>query len=357
MTILIYTGVALVVCLVQVLLTAWYTRQLRCTRELSCSTAFAGESGEMIETVGNYSPFLIPWLRLESHISSNLQLGRQDSLQSLHASYYVSLFTLMPYQQIRRVHQIHFLRRGEYTLGGAALTCGDLMGVTRFGFTLEESPSVLVYPALLDDEHMPALLSQQLGDISRRRQLMEDPFLVRGLRAYQPGDPVRDIHWPATARTGQVQVRLHEYSARSKLLVILNVQGEDMQWQGRLPEKLIPRMEHAISLTATACVRALEAGMSVGFTANASVSESKDCLMLPPAEGAAAGEILLSNLARLRTTRNVLFSIYLKELSVQSDLDILILSCYDNEEIRQARQALESQGCQVTFYQIEGGAV
>ena len=357
MTILIYCGIVLALCILQYPFSAWSLKRLQCSRALSRSTAFAGESGEMIETVGNHSPFMIPWLRLESHISPYLQLGKQESLQSLHNSFYTSLFTLMPYQQIRRTHQIRFLRRGVYDLGGAALTAGDILGIFRLGFTQEESPRILVFPRLLEADQVPALISQQLGELSRRRQLMEDPFLVRGIRAYQPGDPIRDIHWPATARMGEAQLRIHDYSARTRLLVVLNVQGEDMQWQDRLEQRLEQTMEYGISLAATVCVRALEAGLCAGFAANTATDDSRDTTLILPSDSGATQEMLLSTLARLKTTRHQHFPIFLKQLQVHSDLDILILSNYDNEEIRQARRDLENRGCQVTFYQLEGGAV
>ncbi len=357
MTILIYCGIVLALCFLQYPILAWASRRLRCNRALSRSTAFVGEGGEMIETVGNHSPFMIPWLRLESHISPHLRLGKQESLQTIHDTFYTSLFTLMPYQQIRRTHRIRFLHRGIYDLGGAALTTGDILGVFRFSMTQEESPQIMVFPRLLEAEQIPPVLSQQMGELSRRRQLMQDPFLVRGIRAYQPGDPIRDIHWPATARMGEAQLRLHDDSARTRLLVVLNVQGEDMQWQDRLADRMNETMEYGISLAATICLNALDNGLSAGFAANTSTDDSRDTTLLLPADGAAASETLLSTLARLKTTRHQHFPIFLKSLCAHSDLDILILSCYDNEEIRHARQLFANRGCQVTFHLLEGGRV
>jgi len=33
-----------------------------------------------------------------------------------------------------------------------------------------------------------------LGELITKHRTLSDPFLVRGLRPYQPGDPVKDIH-------------------------------------------------------------------------------------------------------------------------------------------------------------------
>ena len=357
MTILIYLGIVIVLCLLQYPFLAWSLKRLHCSRSLSRTTAFAGESGEMIEVVGNHSPFIIPWLKLESHTSPYLQLGKQDSLQSLHETFYASLFTLLPYQQIRRTHQLRFLRRGVYELGSAALTSGDFLNIFRFSLSLEDNLQVLVFPKLLDADQIPPMLSQQMGELSRRRQLMEDPFLVRGIRAYQPGDPIRDIHWPATARMGQAQLRLHDYSARTRLLVVLNVQGEDMQWQPRLEDRMAGPMVYGFSLAATLCMQALDNGLSAGFAANTSTQDDRETTLLLPSDGGAAGDAILTTLARLQTNRHQHFPHFLKELGMHSGLDILILSCYDNGEIRQAMQELEGRGNRVTFHLLEGGSL
>ena len=55
-------------------------RGLRCTRAFSRQAVFQGEEAEMIEVVRNDRPVIIPWLRVESHISPYLRLGRQDNL-------------------------------------------------------------------------------------------------------------------------------------------------------------------------------------------------------------------------------------------------------------------------------------
>ena len=73
--------------------------------------------------------------------------------------------------------------------------------------------------------------------------------------------------------------------------------------------------------------------------------------------GGAAGDAILATLARLQTNRHQHFPHFLKELGMHSGLDILILSCYDNGEIRQAMQELEGRGNRVTFHLLEGGSL
>ena len=48
------------------------------------------------------------------------------------------------------------------------------------------------------------------GDVLVKRWIMPDPFLVGGLREYRAGDPMRSVHWGASARTGRMQVKTYD---------------------------------------------------------------------------------------------------------------------------------------------------
>ena len=331
--------------------------RLSCHRGFSKTRVFEGETGELVEVVRNDSPFVIPWFRVESRISPYIKLGQRDDLDVNGEMYYCSLFTLLPYQQIRRRHKVSFLRRGSYDLGKAALTSGDVLGIFRFMTDQEELAPVLVYPRLLDPEQIPLPVSRELGDLVRRQQLLTDPFLVRGIRTYQPGDPVRDIHWAATARTGEVQLRLRDYSARTRLLVLLNVQHQDIQMKNYVPENHWPWVEYAIRVAASVCVQALRNGMSAGFAANMPMDQEQERTLVMPADGGAQEEELLATFARLSIRRTERFPELLEEMYAYTGLDILVLSRYDSDTIQSSLDELRRRGNQVTFHVLEGGAL
>lgn len=355
MNILLFCFLALILYCAHYPFLRWSLRSLRCQREFSVSAGFVGQEIRLVETVGNYGSFIIPWLRLESRISPHLRLGSQNNLLVSHDRYFTSLFTLMPHQQIRRIHRVTLLRRGIYDLGSAALTVGDILGFFRCARDQSLSARVMVYPALVEENQLPPLITQQLGELSHQKQLIQDPFLIRGIRDYVPGDPVRDIHWPATAKVGTPQLRLHDDTARTRLLVVLNVQTQAIQWQDRPTEQSEEALEYAISLAATACVRSLEKGLAAGFAANAGLDDNKETTALMPAEGIARIEELLSVFARLSTVRRQYFSSFLESLKSCNDLDILVLSCYEDEDIRSALEQLKRRGNRVTFHKLEGG--
>lgn len=332
------------------LLVRFGLRGLQCTRAFSRAAVFEGEEGEIIETVRNDRPLLIPWLRVESHISPHLQLGRQENLNVSGSRYYSSLFTLMPYQQIRRRHHVKFLHRGTYDLGNASLSVGDVLGLFTASYEQQMHVPVIVFPRLLDEDELPQPMSLLLGEWVSRRQLLADPFLVRGIREYRPGDPVRDIHWPASARMGQTQVRVFDHTARMKLMVILNGQRKETQWGDYLMEYEEGEIEYGISVAATLCVRALKSGLSAGFATNMPFGEEKESVVMLPDGGPAREEALLTSLARLTVVRTLAFPLFLDTLTSLTDMDVVVLSCYDSPAIQEGLNKLRQQGNRVMLH-------
>lgn len=351
MSVIVILAVAAIIYIVMgLLLTKFGLRGLQCTRAFSRVAVFEGDEGEMIEVVRNDRPVLIPWLRVESHISPHLKLGRKENLDVSGSRYYCSLFTMMPYQQVKRRHRVKFLHRGEYDLGNASLSVGDVLGFFQQTREQQMHVPVMVFPRLLDERDLPQPLSLLLGETISKRPLLTDPFLVRGIREYRPGDPVRDIHWPASARMGETQVRIFDHTARMKLMIILNGQRKDAQWGDFLMEYEEGEIEYGISVAATMCVRALRSGLSAGFATNMPFGEEKDSVVMMPDANPAREEELLTAFARLTVRRTLAFPLFLDTLTDITDMDVLVLSCYDAPSVQEGLEKLRRQGNQVTLH-------
>lgn len=340
------------------LLARFALKRLTCSRAFSRPAAFEGEEGEMIEVVRNDTPLPIPWLRVESRISPHIRLGRQENLLLGGEAYTCSVFALLPFQQIRRRHHVRFLRRGAYELGGASLTAGDMLGLFSQSRDQHMSAPVLVYPRLLADGELPPALLRLAEETSARPQLLSDPFLVRGIRPYRPGDPVRDIHWPATAKTGEAHVRLHDYTVKRRLMILLGGERRADQWGDVLMDYETDAVEHAISVAATLCVRAVRAGLAVGFGSNLQQGEAQEPVVLPPAAGMAREEELLGAFARLRIVRAFAFEEFLRRLPGRLDLEntgVIVLTLYDSAPLQEALASLRGRCGDVRLHVLEGG--
>ena len=334
------------------LLNTFGLKGLSYTRRFSRNTAYAGEEAELIEVIRNDRLIFIPWLRAESRISPHLRLGRQENLAVSGERYHKSIFTLRPFQQITRRHRVRLLKRGVYDVGNVALTAGDLLGMGGKGRDLYTPARILVYPRLLEERDLPLPVSRLQGDLIVRRHYVSDPFLVNGIRDYRFGDPIRDIHWPASARMGNLQVKTHDYTADTKLLVVLNVQMSEGQW-GELMDYEQDMIERAISIAATVCARVLRAGVAAGFAANMPMDESETITVLPPERHSAREEELLAAFARLKILRCRSFLSFLDDLSFLRGTDMLILSAYGSEAIEEKIARLRQLGNTVTLHLLE----
>lgn len=334
------------------LLNKFGLKGLSYTRRFSRKTAYEGEEAQLIEVIRNDRLFFIPWLRAESRISPYLRLGKQENLAVSGERYHKSIFTLRPFQQITRRHRVQLLKRGEYDVGNVSLTAGDLLGMGGKGLELYTPSRILVYPRLLKDRNLPLPVSRMQGDLIVRRHYVSDPFLVNGIRDYRFGDPIRDIHWPASARMGNLQVKTHDYTADTKLLVVINVQMSENQW-GELMDYEQDMIEHAISIAATVCCRVLSTGVAAGFAANMPMGESETITILPPERHSAREEELLAAFARLKILRCRNFLSFLDDLSFLRGTDMLVLSAYSSEAMEEKFARLRQLGNTLTLHLLE----
>lgn len=337
----------------RVLVARFAFRGFHYERSFSQKTATAGDTITFTEVIRNRKPLFLPWLRIESNISPYLQFKSEEELDIRFDRFHKSVFTLPAFSQVTRRHPVKLHHRGHFVLGNVTVTCGDLLGVAPVEATWHAPAELHVYPKLLPDD--PFFTSQRYqGDESVRRFIIDDPFLVNGIRAYRAGDPVRDIHWAATARMNELQVKTHDFTADPKLMVILNCQNRADQW-GELMDYEQEQIEHGISLLATICMKALKMGTQAGFAANMPMEGSDECAFVSPVGGAGAADMLLSAMSLLQVKRAKRFPLFLESLSQLSGMDIIILSCYENDEIHEHIELLRRRGNHVQLMLLEGG--
>ena len=336
-------------------------RRFSYSRRFSKGTAFEGEKVELIEMIRNEKLLPVPWLRAESRIPEPLsfakeQLGANDEVSG--GMYHRSMFFLPPMCKLTRHHEVTLMRRGVFEAGSVALSTGDLFAIARKKRQMQFECGIVVYPRLLSEDELPDPTNRWLGDAVVRRWIMPDPFLISGIRDYAPTDPMRDIHWKASAKTGDLKVKLRDYTTDPKALVVLNVQASQHQWSD-VPVQFADMMEKAISISATLCLRALRHGMNAGFATNASLigtHGSGKGVFIPGMGGNAQAEKLLETMARMELHMELSFQTFLNSLEDVTGEDILIITAYQDDDIAAAIAKLRSRGNSVSVYTMQGGA-
>ncbi|MCC5807113.1 MAG: DUF58 domain-containing protein [Opitutales bacterium] len=119
-------------------------------------------------------------------------------------------------------------RRGEEVVILRRLVSKFPFGFLRKSIEFPMEHPVLVWPAKIDAPltFSRARAARPMGRLSHRAGYGAD---LRNLRDYRPGDPLRQIHWRATARQGRLTVREDFEETRHSYVVSLG--GSARQWR------------------------------------------------------------------------------------------------------------------------------
>jgi uncharacterized protein (DUF58 family) len=134
--------------------------------------------------------------------------------------------------------------RGRYAFEAVHAELSDPFALERVVVPLPAPGALLVYPRLVQ---LDSLFSDS-GSASHdgRRLLLRRPsgFEVHGVREYDQGESLRRVHWPSTARRGQLMVKELEDSPRDEVAVVLDadaraVVGDSFEVQVRAAGSLV----------------------------------------------------------------------------------------------------------------------
>jgi uncharacterized protein (DUF58 family) len=290
---------------------AWITGRLALSgvtyeRILTPGRLFPGEEAGLQIRIRNEKILPLSWMSINDPVQFNVIRATQDLASLLRFSGGIQLsenlghslvnsLAIGPYSEVIRTYTVTAVQRGVYTLGAAEVETGDLFGVFRHKAELGGRTEVIVYPRIFRPEEIGLPFRESLGEVVARRSLYEDPTLIAGSREYRRGDPLRRVHWKATARTGELQIRLNDPSTTAQLMIVLNVNTFQHVWQGVELE----RMEASIDVAASLAMWALQKGFTVGLRSNGIVVGAEVTPRIAPSANPKQETHLLEHLARL----------------------------------------------------------
>ncbi len=117
-------------------------------------------------------------------------------------------------------------------MGPTRLVVSDALGLFQAERSFPAERTLIVLPMVFPLREVlqpPGFLPG--GQVIRRRSLEITPH-ASGVRAYVPGDPMRRIHWPTTARRGQLIVKEFEQDPQAEVWIFLDAQ---QNVQARVP--------------------------------------------------------------------------------------------------------------------------
>ena len=116
---------------------------------------------------------------------------------------------------------------GIYTFRINSLKVFDYLSLFSGKKKIKDEMTVIVFPRKYEMNIDPGIFSQDGDDEDRRSLSLQGNNYgeIRQIREYRPGDPVRNIHWNQTARTGQLWVKEYEEESSGRVRLLLDLSG------------------------------------------------------------------------------------------------------------------------------------
>lgn len=320
----------------------WNFRSMSYKRYFNPTIVNEGESAEMIEKIRNEKFLPIPWVRTEAQTSEKLLIGnvkKNDGKQ-----YHRSMFSIPPYTTITRRHKVVCPHRGYYHIKTVSVCSGDLLGVGAHKYMDVETDShITVYPSLVPIDEIFTLKNSFTGDTVVRRWIVDDPFMIKGVRDYNSSDPQNRINWKATARVGKMQVHDFDFTSDIKLMIMLNIETEENQWSTTTDE---PRAERAISIAASIAQYTLEHGIETGIMSSGKLVDSEDECELEPRSSDGQVTEIFTLLSKLTLVRRTTFQTMMSNRADKemTGYDYLVITAFVDENIERHIEHLRESG-------------
>lgn len=228
---------------------------LRVHRHARLQKAGTGDVFEEHFEIYNASLFLVP----------NVEIVNESSLPGAAGS---RLLTRIGGRRtVTYLSRTYLTHRGRFALGPTTVRSGDPFGLFQISRQFPAQESLIVLPTIYKIEAFPAAPGILPGGRTLRGKSSDVTPHAASVRDYIPGDPLKSIHWPTTARRNKLMVKEFEQDPQSEVWIFLDLQrgvhyakpytppifAAVQLLYGRPPKFVLPpsTLEYAISIAAS----------------------------------------------------------------------------------------------------------
>ncbi len=230
---------ALIAGLAAVLIRRLLPSRLAIGRVVTPSRVPAGEPARIDLEIINRNNRRSPLLRLHDSVSGTR--GVRLSLAPLDGGV-----------TTRGAYRLPTTRRGVVELGPIRVEDVDALGLARRTHRIDTRVRLVVHPPVeaLPPVRVPAGDDPLVGEDMRQSLGLSDEEFD-GLREYSPGDDLRKVHWPSSARHDELLVRQFRPPRHGRLAVVLDT---------RPPGSTTAALDVTTSIAASIAAAVLDAG-------------------------------------------------------------------------------------------------
>jgi len=268
---------------------------LYCDLQFADERAFPDDEIGLTLSIENRGIIPIPWLEVDLTLPYGLypvEVMPEKAWGSERAVHV--LLTMLPFRAERRTYRLRCRVRGKFAVPDVALLVADPLRLFPRRVLYRVNTSLIVYPRVVQLESLGLGARLPQGDVTLRTMLQPDPLRPIGVRDYRPGDSPRSIHWKASARRSQLQVKVLERTAQLQVALYLDAGGFDHPW-------VVYRQtlfERAVTATASIASYVIERGGRVSLG-----TSGDDPTYVPPGGGIYHLMLVLEALAVVASKR------------------------------------------------------
>lgn len=310
-----------------------------------------GETVNVVEVISNEKRLPLPCVNLKFQVDRELGFPGTDTNSSVSdLTYRNDVFSFLANQRITRRIPVKCNHRGVFKISGVQLTfAGPFMNEINV-LKVDSTCEITVYPKTVDSKRFSFIRSRISGEAERKKYMLEDPFVFRGIRDYTSNDSLKNVNWKATARTGNLCVNEYNESVSRNVCILLNLEDDGMLTYDSVNEE-------AISLAASVAEEFIRQGINVSLISNACDVDTKEAVGIR--EGAGVGHLGSINtvLARMdlklekEEFAELINRTFIENVSVQSSDNsvYVVISASRRKKLQQTMQKFEKKYGQVIW--------
>lgn len=242
-------------------LSQWWTESLTAVRTISQTEIEVNESVGIQIRLHNGSKLPIVWVLVEDLLPVAAVHGRHAALQLEGKPLRVSSVPAATSRVL--TYQLSALRRGYFQIGPVVAETGDLLGLNRRFRKITGASYLTVLPKLIPLQGYEIASKRPVGEVKVSYRLLEDPTLISGIRDYRNGDPIRSIHWRASARTGTLQCKQFEPTSVAGATIVVDMHRDSN------PDMHEPvRTDLSVTAAASICHSLMQMQQQFGLISN-----------------------------------------------------------------------------------------
>jgi uncharacterized protein (DUF58 family) len=346
--IVILLGLALSAALLARLWGRFSLAGVSCERTLSEDHVFPGETVELKLRLTNRKILPLPWVRVQ-HSAPRQMVGGNAAFEQVQIGNLSTLehtASLFWYSAVSWRHILHCNRRGYYHLGNITVNSGDIFGLYQLAGTYPSTDTITVYPRIYPIEQFALPSVDPLGETRAERRIFEDQTRTIGVRDYSPHDSPRYIHWKASARHQNLQVKVFEPTTTLKVALFLIVES----FAGADPDDF----ELGVSVAASLASHIIQTRNQAGLFVNARLPIWDEHITLAPAGSVNQLVHILEALARVTPQPSSPFEAFFSDIyrSLPWGTTCVFIMNEPPEHIRPLLSQLKERGFKSVVMQI-----